>query len=65
MLGEISIDGGLQVGVRAKDAARCRVILEKKVSTALSEEAEVGVKWKVQRGWRASQPSALECLWVA
>ena len=34
---------------------RCRVILEKKFSTALSQEAEVGVKWKVQRGWRASQ----------
>src|SRR4029077_15808699 len=29
---------------------RCRVILEKKFSTALSQEAEVGVKWKVQRG---------------
>jgi hypothetical protein len=29
---------------------RCRVILEKKFSTALSHEAEVGVKWKIQRG---------------
>ena len=29
---------------------RCRVILEKKFSTALSQEAEVGVKWKIQRG---------------
>jgi hypothetical protein len=28
---------------------RWRVILEKKFSTALSHEAEVGVKWKVQR----------------
>ena len=26
------------------------IILEKKFSTALSQEAEVGVKWKVQRG---------------
>src|SRR6202043_1429463 len=26
----------------------------KKPSTALSQEAEVGVKWNVQRGWRAS-----------
>ena len=34
---------------------RWRVILEKKFSTAFSHEAEVGVKWKVQRGWRASQ----------
>src|SRR6185503_3764824 len=36
---------------------RWRVIFEKKFSTALSQEAEVGVKWKVQRGWRASQAS--------
>jgi hypothetical protein len=36
---------------------RWRVILEKKFSTALSQEAEVGVKWKVQRGWRVSQAS--------
>src|SRR6516165_9509349 len=44
---------------------RCRVILEKKFSTALSQDAEVGVKWKVQRGWRASQANTLGCLWVA
>ena len=44
---------------------RCRVILEKKFSTALSQEAEVGVKWKVQRGWRVSQASTLGCLCVA
>jgi hypothetical protein len=29
------------------------VSLAKKPSTALSQDAEVGVKWKVQRGWRA------------
>src|ERR1700730_6861841 len=34
---------------------RWRVILEKKFSTAFSQEAEVGVKLKVQRGRRASQ----------
>ena len=28
--------------------------LAKKPSTAFSHELEVGVKWKVQRGWRAS-----------
>jgi hypothetical protein len=27
--------------------------MAKKPSIALSQEAEVGVKWKVQRGWRA------------
>ena len=31
---------------------RRRVSVAKKVSTALSQEQEVGVKWKVQRGWR-------------
>ena len=31
------------------------VRVAKKVSTAFSQEHEVGVKWKVKRGWRASQ----------
>ena len=44
---------------------RWRVIFEKKFSTALSHEAEVGVKWKTQRGWRDSQAETLGCLWVA
>ncbi|MBV8578681.1 MAG: hypothetical protein JOZ58_27065 [Acetobacteraceae bacterium] len=30
--------------------------MEKKFSTALSQGAEVRVKWKAQRGWRDSQP---------
>ena len=38
------------------------VSLAKKPSTALSQEAEVGVKWKVQRGWRASQCTDLGML---
>jgi hypothetical protein len=29
---------------------RRRVMAEKKPSTALSQEADVGVKWNVQRG---------------
>jgi len=41
------------------------VSLAKKPSTALSHEADVGVKWKVQRGWRSSQLLTLACLWVA
>jgi len=56
---------------------RCRVILEKKSSTALSQEAEVGVKWNVQRGWRddkfrgagyvvkCDHPSVIEAAWPA
>ena len=42
-----------------------RVSLAKKPSTALSHEHEVGVKWKVQRGWRASQARTLSFLCAA
>ena len=38
--------------------------LAKKPSTALSHEAEVGVKWKVKHGWRSSQARTLGCLWL-
>jgi len=40
VLGEISVDGGLQVGERPKDAAADALpsLLEKKFSTALSQE---------------------------
>jgi hypothetical protein len=41
---------------------RLRVSAEKKFSTALSQEPEVGVKWNTQRGWRASQALTLGCL---
>ena len=52
-------------------------IWEKKFSTALSQEAEVGVKWNVQRGWRddklrgagyvvkCDHPSVIEAAWPA
>jgi hypothetical protein len=42
---------------------RWRVILEKKFSSALGQEAEVGVKWNVQRGWRVSQASSTRLLY--
>src|SRR6185436_19337499 len=35
--------------------SRRRVSVEKNPSTAFSHEAEVGVKWNTQRGWRDSQ----------
>ena len=38
---------------------------EKKPSTALSHEHEVGVKWNVYRGWSASQAITLGCLCAA
>src|ERR1700674_5770110 len=44
---------------------RRRVSLEKKPSTALSQDAEVGVKWNVQRGCRTSHWRTFGCLWVA
>ena len=39
-----------------------RVMTEKKFSTALSHEADVGVKWKTQFGWRASHCRTFGCL---
>jgi hypothetical protein len=44
---------------------RLLVSLAKNPSTAFSHEAEVGVKWKVQRGCRASQARPFGCLWAA
>ena len=41
------------------------VRLAKNPSTALSQEHEVGVKWKVKRSWRESHWRTLGCLWVA
>ena len=39
--------------------------MEKKPSTAFSQDAEVGVKWNTQRGWSASQLWTFGCLCVA
>ena len=47
------LDRGLQVDGAPEDAARLRrrlVRMAKKPSMALSQLAEVGVKWKVHRG---------------
>ena len=44
--GELQIDDGLEEA--ALETLACE--LAKKPSTALSQDAEVGVKWKVQRG---------------
>ncbi len=41
-----------------------RVSLAKKSSTAFSQDDDVGMKWNVQRGCRASQARTLECLCV-
>ena len=34
----------------------------KKLSTALSQEADVGVKWKTNRGWFSIHSRTLGCL---
>jgi hypothetical protein len=36
-----------------------------KLSTALAQEHEVGVKWNTHLGCRASQARTLGCLWAA
>ncbi|MCE3241606.1 MAG: hypothetical protein K0Q83_2113, partial [Deltaproteobacteria bacterium] len=62
---EIAVDGAWRSTTDRK-APRFRrrlVRVAKKVSTALSQEHEVGVKWKTKRGWRASQASTFGCLW--
>ncbi len=46
--------------LKAPCFSRLRVSLAKKPSTAFSQEHEVGVKWKVQRGCRASQALTLQ-----
>src|SRR4029077_9169341 len=38
--------------------------LTKSPSTALSQEHEVGVKWKTKRSCRSSQARTLGCLWA-
>ena len=67
VLFEVSVDSGLEVGDGSEDAAleALRVSAEKKFSTALSQDPEVGVKWNIQRGCRSSQARTLGCLWVA
>ncbi len=56
-LGEAAFDGSLERNQQGEDPrlSRCLVSLANKLSTAFSQEAEVGLTWKVQRGWRSSQ----------
>ena len=61
-LGKEAVDGGLSGRPRASVGIG-RVA--KKPSTALSQEHEVGVKWKTNRSCRASHARTLGCLWVA
>jgi hypothetical protein len=49
---EEGVDGGLKVDDGSEDAALQPPLAQRgeEASTALSHEAEVGVKWNVQRG---------------
>ena len=49
---EEAVDGGLKIDDRTEDATLQPALAQcgEEPSTALSHEAEVGVKWKVQRG---------------
>ena len=51
VLGDEAVDGGLEVDERVERAALqpAPESLAKKPSTALSQEQDVGVKWKVKR----------------
>ena len=66
-LGNEAVDGDLQVNNGSEHAALETALGQdgEKPSTALSQEAEVGVKWNVQRGCRASHRLTFGCLWVA
>src|SRR5436309_5918549 len=61
-----SVDGGLEVGDKRKTPRLRRrlVSLAKKPSMALSQDAEVGVKWKVKRLCLASQARTRGWVWV-
>jgi hypothetical protein len=64
-----AVDSGLVIADGLEDAANespSRLVsVAKKVSNALSQDAEVAVKWKVQRECRASHSRTLGCLWVS
>jgi len=68
MIDDEAVDGGLEIDDAPLKTPRLRrrlVRMAKKPSTALSQLAEVGVKWNIQRGRRPSQSITLGCLWVA
>lgn len=67
MLLDVTVDGGLQVdeGMKPTALQASSRQLREEPSTAFSQELEVGVKWNLQRGCRASQARTLACLCAA
>ncbi len=65
MVIEEAVRGGMEVGDGSEDAALEATLghrMAKKRSTALSQDAEVGVKRKVERGWCVSHRRTAGCL---
>jgi hypothetical protein len=59
MIDDEAVDGGLENPALERGLVRMA-----KPSTALSQLAEVGVKWNIQRGCRPSHSITLGCFWV-
>jgi hypothetical protein len=55
LISKVGVPLELKLDLKTPRRMRCRVIAEKKSSTALSQDAEVGGKWKTHLGWSAGQ----------
>lgn len=66
-IADVVSDGVLQAGtdLKAPQRMRLRVIAEKKPSTAWIQYADLGARWKTQRGWPASHCWNFRCAQVA
>ena len=66
-LGNEAVDGVLEIVDGSEDTALEAPARElgKEAFDGVEPDAEVGVKWKVQRGCWASRARTLGCLWVA
>jgi hypothetical protein len=64
---EVSVDGRLEINDALEHASLEPLSSQvaKKPSTALSQDADVGVKWKWNLGCRSSQARTFGCLCVA
>ena len=60
--GDEAVDSAFEVVDGSEDSALEPSACEFGDSTALSQDADVGVKWKVQRGCWASHARTLRCL---
>ena len=66
-LSDETVDGGLEVDDRVKDAALEAALAEFGEETLDGVEPGAGSRGEVEdeRGWRASQALTFGCLWVA